>query len=95
MSPSKHVTNLLNITKTSEKLRKGNVFTARKRSLGQGNIFAPVCHSVHRKGYLGVPPVHTTGNACWDMVNKRVVCILLECILVTPVCDSVQGGGEV
>ena len=23
------------------------VFTARKRSLGQGNIFAPVCHSVH------------------------------------------------
>ena len=22
--------------------------TARKRSLGQGNIFAPVCHSVHR-----------------------------------------------
>ena len=23
-------------------------FTARKRSLGQGNIFAPVCHSVHR-----------------------------------------------
>ena len=24
------------------------IFTARKRSLGQGNIFAPVCHSVHR-----------------------------------------------
>ena len=24
------------------------VVTARKRSLGQGNIFAPVCHSVHR-----------------------------------------------
>ena len=24
------------------------VFTARKRSLGQGNIFTPVCHSVHR-----------------------------------------------
>ena len=22
-------------------------FTTRKRSLGQGNIFAPVCHSVH------------------------------------------------
>ena len=28
-----------------------NLATARKRSLGQGNIFAPVCHSVHR----GVP----------------------------------------
>ena len=26
------------------------VFTARKRSLGQGNIFTPVCHSVHRGG---------------------------------------------
>ena len=24
------------------------LITARKRSLGQGNIFAPVCHSVHR-----------------------------------------------
>ena len=26
------------------------IITARKRSLGQGNIFAPVCHSVHRGG---------------------------------------------
>ena len=26
------------------------IFTARKRSLGQGNIFAPLCHSVHRGG---------------------------------------------
>ena len=24
--------------------------TTRKRSLGQGNIFTPVCHSVHRGG---------------------------------------------
>ena len=24
------------------------IFTARKQSLGQGNIFTPVCHSVHR-----------------------------------------------
>ena len=35
--------------------------TARKRSLPQGNIFAPVCHSVHRGEYLtpprpGAPP---------------------------------------
>ena len=29
--------------------------TARKRSLGQGNIFAPVCHSVHRGEYLTPP----------------------------------------
>ena len=25
-----------------------DIITARKRSLGQGNIFTPVCHSVHR-----------------------------------------------
>ena len=34
-----------------------SVITARKRSLGQGNIFAPVCHSVHRGGVPGqLPP---------------------------------------
>ena len=32
------------------------IFTARKRSLGQGNIFAPVCHSVHKGEYLGRYP---------------------------------------
>ena len=33
-----------------------HIFTARKRSLGQGNIFAPVCHSVHRRGaWAGTP----------------------------------------
>ena len=32
------------------------VFTTRKRSLGQGNIFTPVCHSVHRgDGGGGIP----------------------------------------
>ena len=31
--------------------------TTRKRSLGQGNIFTPVCHSVHRGG--GVPGRYT------------------------------------
>ena len=41
------------------------IFTARKRSLGQGNIFTPVCHSVHRGGVPGqVPPgqVHPPGR---------------------------------
>ena len=28
------------------------VITARKRSLGQGNVFTPVCHYVHRGGGL-------------------------------------------
>ena len=39
------------------------MFTARKRSLGQGNIFTPVCHSVHR----GVPRprgVSAPGGVC-------------------------------
>ena len=42
------------------------IFTARKRSLGQDNIFAPVCHSFHRGEYLGryqhwqVPPLAGT-----------------------------------
>ena len=32
------------------------IITARKQSLGQGNIFAPVCHSVHRGGtWAGTP----------------------------------------
>ena len=35
------------------------IFTARKRSLGQGNIFTPVRHSVHGGGgtWAGNPPV--------------------------------------
>ena len=32
--------------------------TARKRSLGQGNIFTPVCHSVHSGGMRGYPGGH-------------------------------------
>ena len=32
------------------------IFTVRKRSLGQGNIFTPVCHSVHRGGACVVAP---------------------------------------
>ena len=33
------------------------LITTRKRSLGQGNIFAPFCHSVHSGVCL---------SACWD-----------------------------
>ena len=35
--------------------------TARKRSLGQGNIFTPVCHSVHRGGSTPPGQVHPPG----------------------------------
>ena len=38
--------------------------TVRKRSLGQGNIFAPVCHSVHRGGtWAGTPLGRYTSRA--------------------------------
>ena len=39
-----------------------NIFTARKQSLGQGNIFTPICHSVHRRRCL-VPGVPGPGGA--------------------------------
>ena len=38
------------------------LITARKRSLGQGNIFTPVCYSVHRGVCL---------SACWDTTPPR------------------------
>ena len=42
------------------------IITARKGSLGQGNIFAPVCHSVHRWGVpeqvLPSGQVHPSGQ---------------------------------
>ena len=80
------------------------IIIARKRSLAQGNIFTPVCHSVHRGACVVVGGVHVCGGHAWlqggmcgcrgacvvggmhriqqDTVNERVVCILLECILV-------------
>ena len=51
------------------------VFSARKRSNIRGNIFAPVCHSVHRVGVPGQvqPPdqVHPLGPGTppWDQVH--------------------------
>ena len=54
-----------------------------KRSFGQGNIFTPVCHSVHRGGvWQGDPPPRLDGGT--HTVNDRPVRILLECILVSP-----------
>ena len=41
------------------------IFTARKRSLGQGNIFTPVCHSVHR-GVCVVAP----GGRAWLLQGR-------------------------
>ena len=39
-----------------------SIFTSRKRSLGQGNIFTPVCHSVHRGGHAWPGGMHAWGH---------------------------------
>ena len=75
------------------------IFTAHTWSLGQVNIFTPVCvilfggvASQHASqvtwlgglltGGLAEPPTPVIHGILWDTVNKRVVRILLECILV-------------
>ena len=69
--------------------------------LRQGNVFTPVCHSVHRGGLPhtypwadkppGQKPPPSPGSACWDTVNKRAVRILLECNLVIQIFINIQG----
>ena len=72
------------------------IFTACKRSLGQGNVFTPMYHSIYRGGlhpgwglHLGWGALHPGGG--WvdppigyygDAVNERAARIILECILV-------------
>ena len=49
-----------------------HIITARKRSLGQGNIFAPVYHSVHGGGEdLGRYPHLGPGTPPWDQVPPQ------------------------
>ena len=40
-----------------------NIYHRPQRSCGQGNIFTPVCHSVHREGVCL--------SACWDTPGSR------------------------
>ena len=48
----------------------GLFFTARKQSLGQGNVFTCVCHSVH-KGEGGVDfPASITGHMTRGSVSR-------------------------
>ena len=68
------------------------IFTDCIRSIGEGYVFTRVCHSVHREVYPLrrqtshrrqtplLPQIHQ------DMVNRRSVRILLECILVSTSC---------
>ena len=68
------------------------IFTARKRSLGQGNIFTPVCHSVHGGGHAWQGGM--AGGHAWSggvlgmggmrgqggMHGERGVCMAGECV---------------
>ena len=59
--------NLLSRTQVRQHSELQYFITARKRSLGQGNIFTPVCHSVHRGGmhsWSGGACVVALGGAC-------------------------------
>ena len=42
------------------KILMPDIFTARKRSLGRGNVFTPVCNSDHEGGVS--VPAYTTGH---------------------------------
>ena len=44
-------------------------FTARKRSLGQGNVFKPVCHSVHGGGVS--VPARITGHMTGGSLSRE------------------------
>ena len=46
-----------------------SVITARERSLGQGNIVAPVCHSVHGGSTWAGTPL--TGGPPWQVHSSR------------------------
>ena len=52
----------------------------RKRSLGQGNVFTPVCDSVHKEG--GRVCLHGVGRLHPSEPEKQAVLILLKCFLV-------------
>ena len=75
------------------------IFTARKRSLGQGNVFARVCHSLSMMSLSVSGPMFLMvsvrggglcqeGALCQDILHtaaKWEVHILLECCLVSVV----------
>ena len=47
------------------------IFTTHKRSLGQGNIFTPVCHSVHRGACVVAPG---GGGHAWLLLGGMCGC---------------------
>ena len=62
-----------------------SVITARKRSLGQGNIFTPVCHSVH-KGMCMVAPKGGGVHGCSGGEGACVVALGGMCGFIWGAC---------
>ena len=63
-----------------------SLVTARKRSLGQGNIFTPVCHSVHR-GRRCYPSMHCRwypSMPCRGGLLPGAACCLTGCLVEQP-----------
>ena len=71
-----------------------DLVTARKRSLGQGNIFTPVCHSVHRGAcVVAAGGCMVAGGGC--VVAGGVCMVAAEgghAWLLRGVCLVAQGG---
>ena len=68
---------------------KEHFITARKRSLGQGNIFTPVCHSVHRggvRGFIWGACVVLFGGACVVLFGGACVVLLGACVVLFGGC---------
>ena len=62
---------------------KSKIFTARKRSLGQGNVFTPVCHSVHR------------GSLCRGLCPGRSLSGVGLCLVVSVPGVGLCPGGSI
>ena len=60
-----HATSLLLALVFKVKKRKPPIFTSCKRSLGQGSVFTPVCHSVHRGALC--PGGALSGGSVWGV----------------------------
>ena len=92
----------LNLTLLSESLMpychpRGHklIITARKRSLGQGNIFTPVCHSVHKgRVCLVVGVVHgCQGGMCG--CRGEGACMVARACMVAGECVWLLGASVV
>ena len=70
-----------------------NIFTARKQSLGQGNVFTHICHPVHRgvcRRPLGRHPPPWTDTPFPGTATEAGGTHLLECILLNTIYAGIK-----